>query len=71
MVQTEVQLPLETVAAIMAAVAAYLDQPLENFVIRRVTPEPAAQGLAPQSVWAKAGVLEAHLTRRQFGLRTR
>jgi hypothetical protein len=71
MEQTQVQLPLETIAAIMAAVAAYLDQPLENFTIKSVTPEPAAAGRTVGSVWAKAGVLEAHLARRQFGIRSR
>jgi hypothetical protein len=55
----------------MAAVAAYLDQPLENFTIKSVTPEPAAAGRTVGSVWAKAGVLEAHLARRQFGIRSR
>lgn len=69
MEQTQANLPVETIAVIIAAVAAYLDQPLENVVLKSVTPEPAAAGVG--SVWAKAGVLEAHLARRQFGIRTR
>jgi len=70
MEQEQVNLPVETVAAITAALAAYLDQPASDFVITRVTAEaPAGRGLG--SVWAKAGVLESHLARRQFGLRSR
>lgn len=70
MEKTHVDVPLEIVAAITAAIASYLDQPLDSFTIRSVQPEPApARPL--QSVWAKAGVLENHLARRQFGLRSR
>ncbi len=62
--------PPEVVAVITAALAAYLEQPAGNFTITSIQPEaPVAQPVA--SGWARAGVLEAHLARRQFGLRTR
>lgn len=62
-------IPLEVVAAITAAISAVLDH--GEFVVTSIQPAavPAAQG-AP-TVWAKAGVLESHLSRRQFGFRTR
>lgn len=69
MEQTQAQLPLEIVAAITATIAAYLDQPADSFVLKSVAPEVAGRPL--QSVWAKAGVLESHLARRQFGIRNR
>lgn len=70
MEQTQANLPLEIVAAITAAVAAYLDKPVDQFVLKSVA--PAGAGPAPAvSGWAKVGVLEAHLARRQFGIRSR
>jgi len=66
---SQVSLPLEVVAAITAAIACYLDKPLDQFVLKSVTPEGAGAPL--QSIWAKAGVLDAHLSRRQFGFRSR
>lgn len=69
MEQTQANLPLEIVAAITAAVAVYLDKPLDQFVLKSVTPVGA--GAPMQSVWAKAGLLESHLARRQFGIRSR
>lgn len=69
MEHSQVGLPLEVIAAITAAVAVYLDKPVDQFVLKSVTPEGPRMPL--QSVWAKAGVLDAHLTRRQFGFRTR
>lgn len=69
MEQTQANLPLEVVAAITAAIAVYLDKPLDQFVLKSVTPEGVVAPL--QSVWAKAGVLEAQLGRRQFGIRSR
>lgn len=66
---TQSNLPLEVVAAITAAVAVYLDKPVDQFVITNVTAERAGAPL--QSVWAKAGLLETHLARRQFGIRSR
>lgn len=69
MEHTQANVPLEVVAAITAAIAVYLDKPLDQFVLKSVTPEGAGAPL--QSVWAKAGVLEAHLARRQFGIRSR
>jgi hypothetical protein len=69
MEQTQANLPLEIVAAITAALAVYLDKPLDQFVVKSVTP---ATFLAPvPSLWNKSGVLEAHLARRQFGIRSR
>lgn len=64
---------LETVAAITAALAAAMDQPVGSFVITGIQPvAPVMPGLpvAP-SGWAQAGILESHLSRRQFGLRSR
>ncbi|HWI61193.1 MAG TPA: hypothetical protein VNT75_05135 [Symbiobacteriaceae bacterium] len=69
MEQTQANLPLEIIAAITAAVAVYLDKPVDQFVLRSVSAEGAGAPL--QSVWAKAGVLESHLARRQFGIRSR
>ncbi|MGE5673584.1 MAG: hypothetical protein ACM3XM_06805 [Mycobacterium leprae] len=60
---------LEMMAVIAAAVAAAMDQPLENIVIRSVEPEPTAAHLP--SAWAKTGLVENMLSRRQFGLRNR
>jgi hypothetical protein len=72
MEKTHVETPLEVVAAITAAIAAYLDAPLDSFVLTSVQAEPApAPARTLGSVWAKAGVLETHLARRQFGIRTR
>lgn len=66
-------IPLEIVAAITAALSAVLDQPVGNFVVTSITAEqPAAPAAYAQaSGWAKAGVLESQLMRRQFGLRIR
>ncbi|HYG57911.1 MAG TPA: hypothetical protein VD902_07575 [Symbiobacteriaceae bacterium] len=69
MEQMQAQIPLEVIAAITAAIATVLDQPADSFVLRSV--EPVGAGRPLQSVWAKAGVLESHLARRQFGVRGR
>ncbi len=65
-------IPLEVVAAITAAISAVVEGP---FVLTSIRPEPvatAAQG-APTaaSAWAKVGLIESHMARRQFGLRSR
>ncbi len=76
------QLPAELVAVITAAISAAMDQPVGSFAIRsieRAGPAGAGAfaaagpvGAAPAaSGWAKAGVVQAHLTRAQFGGRTR
>lgn len=62
-------IPLEIVAAVTAVVAAVLDQPVGSFAITSIQPESVAAPVP--SVWAKAGLLETHLARRQFGIRTR
>ncbi|HEY3365817.1 MAG TPA: hypothetical protein VGK74_12240 [Symbiobacteriaceae bacterium] len=62
-------IPLEIVAAITATLAAVLDLPVDSFAVTRIQAEPAS-GPRP-SLWGKAGVLESHLVRRQFGIRTR
>jgi len=59
---------LETIAAITAAVAAAMDQPVGSFVITGIQPVAAA-GAAAQSGWVQAGLLERHLAMRQFGQR--
>lgn len=69
--QEQSTVPMQTVAAITAALAVVLDRPLGSFVVTSIQPEPAARPAAAPSVWAKAGVLESHLARRQFGIRTR
>lgn len=66
-------LPLEIVAAVTAAVAVMIDQPVGSFVVSSISPEPGAERAAAPTaaVWSKAGILESHLMRRQFGMRTR
>lgn len=61
-------IPVELVAVITAALAAVLDQPIGSFAVTSIQPQGGAT--AP-SAWGKAGVLESHFARRQFGLRTR
>lgn len=64
----------EVVAAITAALSVVLDQPVGQFAITGIQPEGAAPGFSvpvPVSGWARAGVLECHLSRRQFGFRSR
>jgi len=58
--------PLEIVAAITAALAVVLDQPVGSFAITSIQPQ-----VQPSSSWAKVGLIESHLARGQFGLRTR
>jgi hypothetical protein len=62
--------PLEIVAAITAAIAVVLEQPLGSFAITRIEPHVQPQ-VRPPSAWAKVGLIESHLARGQFGLRTR
>lgn len=62
--------PLEVVAAITAALSAVLDQPVGSFVVTSIQPVAQPMGPAP-SAWGKIGLLESHLARRQFGLRSR
>lgn len=64
----------EVVAAITAALSVVMDQPVGQFAITSIQPEGPAQGFgafAPVSGWARAGMLESHLSRRQFGFRSR
>lgn len=61
----------EVVAAITAALSVVLDQPMGQFAITSIQPEGASPTPAPVSGWSRAGVLESHLARRQFGLRSR
>lgn len=63
--------PLEVVAAITAALAAVMDRPVGSFVVTKINPEERPGTTAAPSVWSKAGVMESHLARRQFGFRTR
>jgi len=74
------QLPAEIVAVITAAISAAMDQPVGSFAIRSIEPAAPGWGSAPGAVgagpspasgWAKAGLVQAHLTRAQFGGRTR
>jgi hypothetical protein len=64
---TPVSLPI--VAAITAALAVMLERSPDQFVITSVQPV-TAPAQAP-SLWPKAGLLAAHMTRAGFGQRTR
>lgn len=57
----------EVVAAITAALTVVVERP---FVITAIRPEHGAAGALP-SMWAKAGLLEQQLLRRNFIARTR
>lgn len=63
-------IPIERLAAITAALAVVLDQPIGSFVVKSVEMVPSARP-QPGGVWAKAGLLESHFARRQFGIRGR
>jgi hypothetical protein len=65
--------PLEIVAGITAALSVLLDQPVGSFIVTSIQPEaaPAQAAARPASSWAKAGLIETHLGRRQFGVRSR
>jgi len=66
----QAKVPVEIVAAITAAIAAVIDQPVGSFAITNI--QPAAQpALVPTSAWAKAGLIQSHLSRTQFGNRSR
>lgn len=74
MSQQQPPIPVEVVAAITAAVAAVIDQPVGNFAIRSIEPVQAAQVGRPQAIpsaWAKAGLIQSHLARAAFGNRNR
>lgn len=66
----QARVPAELVAVITAAIAAVMDQPVGSFAIRSIEPA-AAPVRASASAWAKAGLIEAHLSRAQFGSRGR
>jgi hypothetical protein len=63
-------IPMERLAAITAALAVVLDQPVGSFVVKSVEMVPAAR-LPAGGVWAKVGLMESHFARRQFGTRGR
>lgn len=65
---TPVSLPI--VAAITAALAVMLERSPDQFVITAVEPVAPAQAPAP-SLWSKAGLMAAQMTRANFGQRTR
>ena len=67
-------IPLEIVAGITAALSVVLDQPVGSFIVKSIQAEPAGAAQAPArpaSSWGKAGLVETHLARRQFGIRSR
>lgn len=66
---TQPGVPMESIVAITAAIAAVLDQPIGSFVVKSIQPERAEVQPAG-SFWAKSGLLESHMARRQFGIRT-
>jgi hypothetical protein len=68
--QEPAKIPLEVVAAITAAIAAMIDQPVGSFAITNIQPAPGP-ALAPTSAWAKAGLIQSHLARAAFGARSR
>lgn len=65
---TPVSLPI--VAAITAALAVMLERSPDQFVITSVEPVKPAAVPAP-SLWSKAGLMAAQLSRQSFGQRTR
>jgi hypothetical protein len=69
--QPQTNIPLEVVAAITAALSAMLDQPVGSFVVSAIQRADMPATDMPASLWAKAGLLESHLARRQFGFRNR
>lgn len=66
----QARVPVEVVAVITAAIAAVIDQPVGSFAIRSIQPV-GAPARAGTGAWAKAGLIEAHLSRAQFGNRGR
>lgn len=64
---TPVSLPI--VAAITAALAVMLERSPDQFVITSV--EPVAPAAPAPSLWSKAGLMAAQMTRANFGQRTR
>lgn len=64
---TPVSLPI--VAAITAALAVMLERSPDQFVITAV--EPVAAPAPAPSLWSKAGLMAAQMTRANFGQRTR
>ncbi|MFZ5828004.1 MAG: hypothetical protein ACOY94_27170 [Bacillota bacterium] len=68
--QEQTRVPVEVVAAITAAIAAVIDQPVGSFAITNIQPvqQPAP---AMPSAWAKAGLIQSHLARAAFGSRSR
>jgi hypothetical protein len=58
----------ELLAAITAVLSCAIEGP---FLVRSVQPEAAAAPVAAGSAWAKAGLMEQHLTRRSFVARSR
>lgn len=67
---TQTKVPLEVVAAITAAIAAAMDQPVGSFAITSIQPERSASVPQP-SVWAKAGLIQAQMARSAFLTRSR
>lgn len=70
MSQDQAKVPVEVVAAITAAIAAVIDQPVGSFAITNIQPA-AAPAPAATSAWAKAGLIQSHLARAAFGSRVR
>lgn len=68
--QEQSRVPVEVVAAITAAIAAVIDQPVGSFAITNIQP---VQQPVPVStnLWAKAGLIQSHLARAAFGTRSR
>lgn len=65
-------IPLELVAGITAALSVVLGQPVGSFMVKSIQAEAApGASVRPASSWAKAGLIETHLARRQFGIRSR
>lgn len=70
--QEVAKVPMEVIAAITAAIAAVIDQPVGSFVLTNIQPEQGpVPALAPTSAWAKAGLIQNHLSRAAFGNRGR
>lgn len=67
---TQTKVPLEVVAAITAAIAAAMDQPVGSFAITSIEPERSVPVPQP-SAWAKAGLIQAQMARSAFLTRSR
>lgn len=60
--------PLEVVAAISAVVSVVMNTSPGGFAITSIAPEAAPAPAGAANAWAKAGVIDQHITRRSVYL---